>query len=160
MVSTDKLVELFERSHWVIARQTEGLTHADSLLQLPFRGNCLNWIMGHIIVNRDKILIALGKPPLFEEAESSRYQRGTDPITDPDSAVSLGKLLELLEESQELIIFGLKETASESLDALIDVEKGRTVRDRIEFLQWHETYHSGQLEILRQLAGVDDAIIS
>ena len=24
---------------------------------------------------------------------------------------------------------------------------------------WHETYHTGQLELLRQLAGTDDAIV-
>jgi uncharacterized damage-inducible protein DinB len=115
--------------------------------------------MGHIIVNRDKILITLGKPPIFEEPESIRYQRGADPITEPELAVSLETLLEALEESQELIVTSLKEADAGSLDALVDVERGRTVRDRVEFLQWHETYHSGQLEILRQLAGVDDAII-
>jgi hypothetical protein len=26
-------------------------------------------------------------------------------------------------------------------------------------LLWHETYHLGQLELLRQLAGTDDALI-
>jgi uncharacterized damage-inducible protein DinB len=159
MVTSNKLIELFERTHWVMVRQTEGLTHADSLLQLPFRGNCLNWILGHIMVGRDKVLQALDEAPLFEEAEGSRYQRGADPITGVESAISLERLLEALEESQERITTALKEAADESLDALVDVEKERTIRDRIEFLHWHETYHTGQLEILRQLSGVDDAVI-
>lgn len=159
MVSSEKMIDLFVRTHWIMAKQTEGLTHADSLLQLPFRGNCLNWVLGHIMVNRDKVLQALGEAPLFEETEGSRYKRGADPITDADSAISLKRLLEALEESQERIVTRLKATAAETLDAVVDVEKGRTLRDRIEFLHWHETYHSGQLEILRQLSGVDDAII-
>jgi hypothetical protein len=45
------------------------------------------------------------------------------------------------------------------LEAVADEENRRTVGERIEFMQWRETYHVGQLEILRQLAGVNDAII-
>jgi hypothetical protein len=31
--------------------------------------------------------------------------------------------------------------------------------DEIEGLAWHETYHLGQLELLRQLAGKNDQVI-
>ena len=36
--------DLFKTNHYILNRQIEGLTHEDSLLQLPFRGNCLNWV--------------------------------------------------------------------------------------------------------------------
>jgi hypothetical protein len=35
----------------------------------------------------------------------------------------------------------------------------QTVGKQITFLQWHETYHLGQLEPLRQLAGKNDKVI-
>jgi hypothetical protein len=38
-------------------------------------------------------------------------------------------------------------------------ERQQTVGDRIAGLHWHETYHTGQLDILRQLAGKDDGVL-
>ena len=35
----------------------------------------------------------------------------------------------------------------------------RPVGQHVAGLHWHETYHTGQLELLRQLAGKNDAII-
>jgi hypothetical protein len=45
------------------------------------------------------------------------------------------------------------------LEAIADEENRRTLGERLEFIHWHETYPVGQLEILRQLAGMNDAII-
>jgi hypothetical protein len=41
-------------------------------------------------------------------------------------------------------------------EAPIDDE---TVAEKIAFSHWHETYHVGQLELLRQLAGKNDKVI-
>ncbi len=35
----------------------------------------------------------------------------------------------------------------------------RSVGAWLHFLLWHETYHVGQMEYLRQLAGVNDKVI-
>ena len=43
---------------------------------------------------------------------------------------------------------------------LIQTARGETtLGERLVFLHWHETYHVGQLELLRQLAGTNDAVI-
>jgi uncharacterized damage-inducible protein DinB len=34
-----------------------------------------------------------------------------------------------------------------------------TLANRLFFLYFHETYHTGQTELLRQLAGTDDKVI-
>ena len=44
-------IEFIDRS---IKLRIEGLTHADSMKQLPFPGNCMNWNIGHIMVYRDE----------------------------------------------------------------------------------------------------------
>jgi len=49
---------------------------------------------------------------------------------------------------------------SEDLDKEIGEDEEKvTLGMRIEFLSWHEAYHTGQTEYLRQLAGTDDKVI-
>jgi hypothetical protein len=38
-------------------------------------------------------------------------------------------------------------------------ERSSTVGSRVFFNYFHDTYHTGQTELLRQVAGKDDAII-
>ncbi len=159
MTSPDKLIQLYQRTQWIIAKQTEGLTHADSLLQLPFRGNCLNWVLGHIMVYRDKVLGLLGEMPILSDSQTQLYRRGSEALTDGEAAVPLEKLLEALKQSGERLVAALGNVTADRLEAIADEENQRSVGERIEFMQWHETYHVGQLEILRQLAGKNDAII-
>jgi len=155
----EKLIQAFERNQWVINAQTEGLSHSDSLLQLPFRGNCLNWVLGHIVVYRDKTLTLLGGAPTLTEAEADLYLRGSEPITDGVTAVSLERLLSASDQSQKRLTAALQQAPPDTLAALYSGERQQTVGDRVVFMLWHETYHVGQLEILRQLAGKEDTII-
>ena len=54
------------------------------------------------------------------------------------------------------ILTGLARATSEFLAAKVDEESRG---EQIAFSNWHETYHVGQLELLRQLAGKDDKVI-
>lgn len=154
------LIRSFALTQQIIELQTEGLSHEDSLLQLPFRGNCLNWVLGHILVGRNSVLALLGQPSIRGEAEISRYKSGSDPIVAGEGALSLDLLLRDLARSQQQITTALENTSPGTLAATID-RRGRqqSVGQIIAGLHWHETYHTGQLEPLRQLAGTDDAII-
>jgi len=154
-----KLIQLHQRTQWIIERQTEGLTHADSLLQLPFRANCMNWVLGHLLIYRDKALELLNETPILNEGQVQLYQRGSEALTDGAAALPLDTLLAALTQSHERLVAALGNVAPGRLEAIADDENRRTLGERIEFMHWHETYHVGQLEILRQLAGVNDAII-
>lgn len=46
-----------------------------------------------------------------------------------------------------------------TLEDLNVLRDERTLGERVLGLYFHETYHTGQTEILRQLAGVDDRVI-
>ncbi|NIM94778.1 MAG: hypothetical protein GTO18_13845 [Anaerolineales bacterium] len=152
-------VQRYKRAQRMISNQTEGLTHHDSLLQLPFRGNCMNWVLGHIMVYRDLVLQMLGEETLLDEREKSLYKKESEPITDEETAVPLERLLSVLQESEERLVTALEEVTSEGWEANAEQGDEYSVGEWIEFLEWHENYHVGQLEILRQLAGKDDAII-
>ena len=150
---------LFKTNHWVVTHQTDGLTHEDSLLQLPFRGNCLNWVLGHCLVSRQRVLEMLGIQGSWTEEEIARYKFDSDPITSADDPgiLSFERLMADFETTQEQIADGFAEISDQQLAE--KNEQGRTVAERILFLAWHEGYHLGQTEYLRQLAGKDDKII-
>jgi hypothetical protein len=76
----------------VLHAQAEGLPHADSLLQLPFRGNCLNWLLGHLLDNRDSVLEALGEPWMMSDATAAVYRRASEPIADVTAVRCRSKL--------------------------------------------------------------------
>jgi hypothetical protein len=160
MISTTQLTEAFGRNVTLLQRQAAGLTHADSLLQPPFRGNCLNWVLGHIAENRDSVLEALGEAPSSGEAVA-RYARESEPITEDDAgALPLDELLRLLAVSQEALAAALGRATPEDLARELKLgQRTTTVGARVFFLYFHETYHVGQTELLRQLAGADDKII-
>jgi hypothetical protein len=161
MIKIQDLVDNFGLNVKIIQKQTQGLSHADSLLQLPFRGNNLNWILGHILSGRDFILELLGEPPLLSEQQRARYDTGAPPLSSSSrSAIPLETLLLLLERSQEIIEGSLPSLPAEELSREIEVgEQKMSVALRIFGLYFHETYHTGQTEILRQLAGKDDKVI-
>lgn len=145
----------YNQTWWVIERMTAGLTHADSLLQ-PNGGNCLNWVLGHLITERDTILGYLGQPALLTEAESEIYRRESAQLQDETLALPLELLLRDLASSQASITSALATITPEALEAPVGKS---TVGERIAFKLWHETYHVGQLELLRHLAGMHDSII-
>ena len=150
---------LYKTNHYVVTRQIEGLTHEDSLLQLPFRGNCLNWVLGHIIVSREDVLEMLGIKREWSEEEMARYQYGSEPITSADdpAILSLDRLRADFERTEAQLADRFAEVSEQQL--AVKDERERTVMERVLFLAWHEGYHAGQTEYLRQLAGKDDAVI-
>jgi uncharacterized damage-inducible protein DinB len=72
----------------------------------------------------------------------------------------LERLLEALEGAQEGIAAGLRRATPAELAGQAQSHLGTTtVAQLLFFLYYHETYHTGQTELLRQLAGTNDHII-
>lgn len=142
--TTGTLVQSFNATHRIIKMQTDGLTHADSLLQLPFRGNCLNWVLGHIVVGRNSVLKLLEASAVCGELETARYVAGSEPITNDEQALPFERLLKDLDESQRRITTVLEQSSSEALGKLVKTKRGEEpVGKLVAGLHWHETYHYG-----------------
>jgi hypothetical protein len=153
MQFNDLLAHDFTSNIQVIGRLTEGLTHADSLAQPPFAGNCINWLLGHIVVSRTRVQKLIGLTPTWNDAQTARYETGTDPITgDGDGVIALEDLLAALDETAESIAARLRDLSDADLDVVPDGSE-RSLGFRLHGLHWHETYHIGQLELLRVVAG-------
>ena len=160
MIGSNHVASVFKRNLWVANRQIEDLSNEDCLLQPPFRGNCINWILGHLLSSRQTVLDMLAQDAVIDHKELISYEYDSEPITAESKGIlSLERLLELLEKAQTLISEGLSKVSEEDWNNKEIDEKGTKLWERVEFLSWHETYHVGQLEYLRQLAGTDDKVI-
>ncbi len=157
MTTAEGLIADYRRNTWIIREQNKGLTHVQALTQAPYNINCMNWVIGHILVSRDDVLVMLGAEPLFAP-HADPYRREADPITeDGPDVVSLEDLIDLVGKSQHAVADALS-AAGDTL-ATRD-EDGETLAERIRFQLWHDTYHTGQTDLLRQISGMDDSIIS
>ena len=162
MITLENITSAFDRNLEIIKMQTEGLSHEQSLIQLPFRSNCLNWVVGHILTNRCNILKLLGAEDIRHGVNLDHYERDSQPVTaDGEGVLKLGELLKHLEDTQKQLEVVLEQEDEESL------QRTSPYRDRPEspvaywifFLYFHDCYHTGQTEIFRQAAGTDDKII-
>ena len=161
MINKEQLAEGYALNLRLIQMQTEDLNHADSLTQTPYNINCLNWVLGHIAVGRDSVLRLVGEDPLLSEIETSRYKTETNPITeDGVDVIRLDKLLEILATGQERINAGFVRLTDEELTREIQVgERQVQLATRLHGFYFHDTYHTGQTDLLRQVAGANDKII-
>lgn len=161
MIKPSDLSDAFARNVGIIKMQTQDLTHADALIQPPFGGNCLNWVLGHIAENRDHVLELLGEPASLGEL-GARYKRGSDPLIAPgDDTLPLADILAWLDRAQERIASAIArmDDAAWAREITTSSNRKTTVAQRVFFLYFHETYHVGQTELFRQLAGKNDKII-
>ena len=148
---------LYDFNHVAITRNCEGLVHNETLIRPQPKGNCANWVLGHIVFNRSFILSLVREQPLWGEGEGALYARESKPL-DPKDALPFERLLSDLAETQARLRRGLEALPSSDLD-LKHVEGATRPRGaQLHFLHFHEAYHAGQLGLLRRMAGKDGAI--
>jgi len=154
MISKEDMITAFARNVDIVKRQVLNLSHDQTLVQPPVPGNCMNWILGHIVGTRHGILKLLGEKPLISEEMAKRYGYGSPPVCeDGPDVVKLDVLLNYLEKSQPLIEAALRRMTDADLAQPTQSHLGTTtVAQLIFFNYYHETYHAGQLELLREMA--------
>ena len=153
MDRTKLIKQDFEWNVRLIKRLVEGITHEESVLQLPFPTNCMNWILGHILVGRNTALEILNQEPLWDEDVLVLYRSGSDPIREDGEARPWEVLLVDLNESQSRINKALELISESQMDEVVETSQGlKPIWQHLAGLHWHETYHVGQIEILNQYA--------
>jgi len=139
-------------THRITNSTLEGISQEESLLPPPNGGNCINWIMGHILHTRDVILEQLGQQIVWTDSVAKTlYQRGAAPMAESGNAVELSVLLALFNQSQPRILDGIEQLGN------APTSDGK-LEDSIAFFNFHESYHLGQLAILRRILGKDSII--
>ncbi|MEK7252514.1 MAG: DinB family protein [Actinomycetota bacterium] len=151
----------FRRNQRVVVQHAEGLTDADALRQSGFNTNCFNWVVGHMVANRLHILDALGADRTLS-IDMGRYVQESDPIKEAGPGVlSLGDLLAALDETEVRIEKALAAADEAFMAEETPIADGRTATRaaRVMFLYFHDIYHAGQTDVIRQLSGKSDKII-
>jgi len=144
------LIEDYEANTWLIHRHVDGVSDEASLLQPQFQANCLNWVLGHIVWRRNSALETLGLPSVWDESISACYCTGSEPVHTQEGARRFSDLLADLDRSQQALSAALENTSEASLDAVFENEQGaKPVFEHLQGFHWHETYHLGQLDLLR-----------
>ena len=133
----------------LIHRYVDDVSHQESILQLPFQHNCMNWILGHIVTNRSHVLETIKVPHAWQEKVRGLYHMGTPPITTKSMSVKFKKLVEYLDESDDLIGSALEKMSDIQLKKKHSNYRGEKSRyEHITSFHWHEAFHIGQLEVL------------
>lgn len=154
MLTADNLIAMYARNLTFIKDLTAGLTHADSLTQPPAPGNCINWVVGHILAYRNHILKILGQPPVFDEVTAARYARDSKPVLGDEPGIGiLEDMLHMIDDSQARIAAAMKALSSDDAQrAWTFGQNTMSAAEWLLFLLRHEAYHVGNLELLRQIA--------
>ena len=155
---TQSLIQGFGAAERVLALNLAGVTHEESLVAPDAGGNCVNWIAGHLLASRGRILTLLGGEAVLSEEEMQPYRRGAKGFA-PASALPLGRLTDGLQRSGNEILERLASLPEGSLDEMLDPStfpvppEIPTRGALISFLLFHESYHGGQIGLLRRMLG-------
>lgn len=144
----EEVKTVFKYNGFVVNKNLQGISQEDSLKSPEHGGNCINWILGHIVVTRDVLLETLGAEKFCDEKITESYVRGSDPIKS-ESAENIEILLGIYNDSQKKIM-----ESFDQADLKEDQEKNETVAG----LGFHEAYHAGQIGILRRIIGREGLI--
>ena len=143
--------------HGLVKRNVGEVTHEESLRQPEPAGNCLNWVLGHLVATRSAFLRGLGGEPVWTKHECQPYDRHAPPLRDAGAARPLEEIWKAYDLTQERLLAAVAGLTPERLAAPVPPElrggPAATVAELLAFLGVHDAYHTGQTGVLRRLAG-------
>jgi len=154
MISGQNLSWNFARNASYVETLLAGLDHHASLYQPPVEGNCINWILGHIVCYRNYALTSCGLPPVLPTTAANRYARDSAPVTAAAAdVVDFAHLLAAYQHSHEQLLAYLAQVDAATLAEVVTAAGFTLPRGELltSFMR-HESYHAGQFELLRALA--------
>ncbi len=159
-------IEVFRHSagviHKVVHLNVDDITQEESLIQPQPGGNCMNWVVGHLVCVYDKLLPLVGQTAVMEKGRLQRYDRGTPQLRDAAEALNLKELMTAFDEATARMDTGLQGLTFETLDGPAPFSPGNnpeeTVRSLLNVIFFHQAYHAGQTGLLRRIAGKEGAL--
>jgi uncharacterized damage-inducible protein DinB len=156
-MSPETLEQQLRICHSLVKANVGGVTHEESLQQPEPAGNCLNWVLGHLVATRSAFLRGLGGEPVWTQEECRPYDRHAPPIGDDSAATPLAEIWKAYDLSQERLLTAVAGLTPERLVAPVPAElrggPAKTVGALLAFLGVHDAYHTGQTGVLRRLLG-------
>jgi len=117
-------------------------------------GNNAHWILGHIVAARRMVLRRLGSDEPEADWEKI-FDMGAQPegTREFPSVEDLMSELEATDQDFFARLSGLSEEQAEADFGRKLPDKSKTLLEGLAFFHFHESYHLGQLGLLRRMAG-------
>jgi hypothetical protein len=146
----------------VVRKNLEGVTQEESLVRPDPAGNCLNWVVGHLVCIYNNSLPLFGAANVVDPATLARYDRGTPPLTDAAKAMDVRELMAIWDQIVPRVDAGLAAFTAEALEQPAPFSPGddpnETVGSLLATILFHQSYHAGQTGVLRRVSGHEGAI--
>lgn len=161
MITISDFAKMLTNEIEIIHSQTKDLTQSDTLIQPQPGGNCMNWVLGHLLDGLINVLSVLEGEMPESLPNLERYQRESSPIQqDEPGLLTLPRLIENLDKVNNSILKRLEQLTDSDFDQEIELWGSQVRRGWVAFFYYfHYTYHLGQLEYFRNLAGKTDKVI-
>lgn len=162
MITIQNYIRLLESNKEIIKMQTAELTLTDMLVQPANGGNCMLWVLGHLSENLSEILKVAGGTAPDNLVGLSRYGHGSEPVIGFEAGLlTPEQLITTYEELHQGTINRLLECDEAYFDQELELWPGSKATRGwwAYFFSFHHSYHIGQLELLRNLAGRTEKLI-
>lgn len=157
MSSLSELAPRVRFNEQLLGAVTQGMPDAGWATRPPGGGNDAHWILGHLVASR-RLMARLAGAAVTEDPWEAAFGRGATPADDAGAYPPVGEL------SAAFVAAG--EAISERFPALTAAEAAApsprpfpdgsdTIEGALHFLYFHETYHLGQLGLLRRMNGLE-----
>lgn len=159
-------VEVFRQMaraiHGVVRRCADGFSQEESLMKPETGGNCLHWVMGHLLHVYDQMLPGMGQDAVMETGATDRFKQGAPALKDSEITMDVAVMMAAWDEAAKRVDAGLAELTAERLDAKVPFSPSNnpneTLRTLLTTLFFHQAYHAGQAGLLRRMVGKPGAI--
>ena len=155
----DSLVMGFQVSQRTLEANLDGISHPESLTTPAKECSSVNWITGHVLNSRDRLLARLGGKKFLGDEEAEFYRMGTKPATAGETSVQLARLREGIKTTGAALIEKLQSLSEQDLEKEVEPKTIPARMDKpnlgalLTFLLFHESYHAGQLGLARRMLG-------
>jgi uncharacterized damage-inducible protein DinB len=155
----EALAKQFGMMYATAASNLEGVDQEHSLITPEPSGNCLNWILGHMVTVHNGLMMLLDEPPVWENEHLSRA-KFFKPVTDSSNALDWSVMRDRFLSSRDRCLAALSRVSDEAMsDKLPNPFGGETTRgELLNVLAYHQAYHVGQLGVVRRIAGLEGKV--
>jgi len=162
MTAMDPIITQLHLTHLVVNANLAGIDDVMHFQAPAGGGNCLNWVLGHLVEARNGCLHMLQQDPVMDPELLRRYRRSTPPLTEPADGVPPRELHDAFNAAQEPLLAGLAAIGQAALEAPAPFSPtgnpDETVGSLLAGLVFHEAYHAGQLGLIRRSLGLDGVV--
>lgn len=152
-MTSQELTNQFRFNQMTLTTLLADVSQEDSLRTPAVGGNSINWMLGHLIATRGRLLELLDAKPAWHAELSKIYN--PELTNFPAKAKPMSELNRLLKDSLDEMSAALsafEPSLSDPTDHMPHLKEG-TWADRIGSYICHEAYHCGQIGLARRALG-------